>query len=67
MYIIIGLLAVIFGIIFIIRPETEYELFQWWKSDGEPSDFYLKLTKIGAYASVVIGAALIIVQLFFIK
>ncbi len=66
MYAIIGLLAIAFGIVFIIRPETSYELEEWWKSDGgEPSDFYLKITRIGGIAAVIIGVAAIIYQIFF--
>lgn len=66
MYLVLGVLAIAYGIILIIRPETEYELFEWWKSDGgEPSDFYLKVTKISAYVGILLGIALIIYQLFF--
>lgn len=68
MYIIIGLLAIVFGIIFVIRPETSYELEEWWKSNGgEPSETYLKITRIGGAASVIIGIAAIIFQIFFMN
>ena len=59
MYIVLGIIVAIVGLVMLIKPRAVYELTEGWKSNtpGEPSDFFLLSTRIGGGFFVVAGMA----------
>lgn len=59
MYIVLGIIVAIVGLVMLIKPQAVYTLTESWKSNttGEPSDFYLLSTRIGGGFFVVVGIA----------
>lgn len=65
MYILIGIIFTIVGIVMLISPETIFQITESWKIDGdnEPSDLYCAGAKVAGFAVLIIGVASIIVSL----
>lgn len=57
-----GMLILFLGIVIFWKPGLLWELTEKWKSyrADEPSDFYLKVTKIGGILFVLCGAIMMI-------
>lgn len=52
----IGLIALVIGVVNIASPETAWYLSDGWKyKDAEPSDEALLLTRVGGGAAILIG------------
>lgn len=52
----IGLIALIIGVVNIASPETAWYLSDGWKyKDAEPSDEALLLTRVGGGSAILIG------------
>lgn len=52
----IGLIALIIGVVNIASPETAWYLSDGWKyKDAEPTDEALLLTRVGGGAAILIG------------
>lgn len=66
MYILLGIILVIIGLVMLIKPEIVFEITESWKhsSDTEPSDFYKLETRIGGAVLLIVGAAGSIILLF---
>ena len=65
MYILIGVIFIIIGIVMLISPKTIFQITETWKSisDNEPSALYSASTRVGGAALLIIGIAAIIVSL----
>ena len=55
----LGIVLVLIGLVMLFRPSFWWELTESWKNGtaSEPSDFYLKVTRIGGAVFLVVGAA----------
>lgn len=65
MYILIGIIFIIVGLVMLIKPQIVFHIVESWKysSDTDPSDSYIVNTRIGGVAFLIIGVANIIVFL----
>ena len=65
MYILIGIIFIIVGIIMLISPKTIFQIIESWKgiSGNEPSALYSASTRVGGVAFLISGIASIIVSL----
>ena len=65
MYILIGIIFIIIGIVMLISPKTIFQITESWKSisDIEPSALYNVSTRVGGVAFLIVGIASIIVSL----
>lgn len=65
MYILIGIIFIIIGIVMLISPKTIFQITESWKniSDNEPSALYNVSTRVGEVAFLIVGIASIIVSL----
>ncbi len=65
MYILIGFIFNIVGIVMLISPKTIFQIIESWKgsSNNEPSALYSASTRVGGLAFLIIGIASIIVSL----
>ena len=66
MYIALGIVVAIIGLVMLLKPQAVYTLTESWKSNtpGEPSDFYLLSTRIGGgffLAAGTVGAIVLAV------
>lgn len=66
MLILASILIVTLGIILLFAPDAWWEITESWKSysASEPSDMYLKLTRISGIISLLAGISGILVALF---
>lgn len=57
MYILLGILLTIVGIVMIVNPQFVYEITQSWKNSGnsEPSEMYICLTRLGGGVLIIVG------------
>ena len=56
MYVILGIIVAVVGIIMLVNPRGVYEVTQSWKTNGgEPSDAYLLHTRIGGAVFLLVG------------
>lgn len=64
MYIFIGIILAIIGLVMIIFPRTFYQFTQSWKNDtsSEPSHIYVIGTKFGGIMVTIVGVLSIIAQ-----
>ena len=67
MYYILSILLIVMGALLITAPQLWYELTESWKSQApsEPSGWFLFSTRFGGAVSFLVGAAYLIVNLFF--
>ena len=65
MYILIGIIFIIIGIVMLMSPKTIFQITESWKSisDDEPSALYNVSTRVGGVAFLIVGIASIIVSL----
>ena len=58
LYILGGFLLAALGVLFFCKPDLIWELKESWKSysAGDPSELYLKMTKIAGIFMTVVGA-----------
>ncbi len=64
MYIFLGIIFVIIGLIMLISPKTFYQITENWKDNNksnEPSKSYIISTKFGGCAFLIVGLASIII------
>lgn len=63
MYIFLGIVMAILGLVMLIKPQLVYMFTESWKSNtpGEPSDLYLLNTRIGGGFLTVVGVIGVIV------
>ena len=49
MYLIIGIIFLVFGIVLLLKPRLFYDITESWKSNvtGDPSDLYIFSTRFG--------------------
>ena len=61
----VGILFLIFGVLIFLKPDWVWKLTEQWKSycADEPSDFYIKTTKMGGIIYILLGIAMMIVPL----
>lgn len=59
MYILLGIILALVGVVMILSPRTFYMLTESWKngSETEPSDAYILHTRIGGVVFLLIGIA----------
>ena len=56
MYVILGIIVAVVGIIMLVNPRGVYEVTQSWKTNGgEPSDAYLLHTRISGAVFLLVG------------
>lgn len=57
MYVLLGIILILFGIAMILFPDHIYDLKEGWKSDspGEPSDLYRFHTRFGGVMCILAG------------
>lgn len=60
--IVVGILIVVTGIFVFLKPNLIWKLTEQWKSYGadEPSDFYIKSTKLGGIAVIIWGIVMML-------
>lgn len=58
----VGILIVVTGIFVFLKPNLIWKLTEQWKSYGadEPSDFYIKSTKLGGIAVIIWGIVMML-------
>ena len=56
MYILIGIIFIIIGIVMLISPKTIFQITESWKSisDDEPSALYNVSTRVGGIAFLIV-------------
>ena len=61
-----GIFFVILGIFLFFKPEMAWEIAESWKSysRGDPSDLYLKLTKINGVIFFLVGIMALVAMFF---
>lgn len=65
MYVILGIIVAIVGIVMLVNPHGFYEVTQSWKSNGgEPSDAYLLHTRIGGVIFLLVGVVCTAILVF---
>lgn len=66
MYIVMGLLLIVVGIVMIVSPQLVYELTQSWKNNGnaEPSSMYIWNTRLGGVIFTIVGTVCTVILLF---
>ena len=63
MNILVGLVAIVIGLINVISPETGWYLSHGWRfKDAEPSDASLTLGRIGGVVAIIFGVICFFVQ-----
>ena len=67
MYILIGIVFIIIGLLMIFFPSIFYTLTQSWKSsvESEPSTLYITGTRLGGICFSIVGILAIIAQWLF--
>lgn len=67
MYLFLGILLILCGLVMVIYPEFVYELTESWKSDaiGTPSEWYIYSTRFGGVMFILAGAAGIVIQFLY--
>ena len=67
MYIILGILLCIVGVVMIANPRLFYDIVESWKNSGnaEPSDLYIFNTRLGGVVFFLVGIAGTVILLFF--
>ena len=67
MYIILGILVAIIGIVMLVNPKLFYDMTQSWKSDGatEPSKIFILETRLGGTLFLLVGIGGTVILLFF--
>lgn len=65
--ILLAIILLIVGLVMTIKPDIWWQLTESWKSysAGDPSDFYIKVIRIGGIVFLVM-ALMVFVLLFFI-
>ncbi len=63
MYIFLGIILVIVGVVMLISPKTFYQITENWKNNSEiePSKLYIISTRFGGCAFLIVGLAGIII------
>ena len=61
-----GIFFILLGALLFFKPDAVYELIESWKSysRGDPSDLYLKLTKIEGVVFFLVGIAALVAMFF---
>ncbi len=64
MFLFIGVIFALIGVLMTVRPNIVYQITESWKSStpGEPSKLFLFSTRFGGVLFIVVGIASIIVQ-----
>ena len=68
MYLLLGIIIVVIGLVMLINPDLVYEITQGWKNSSVntyPSELYVKSTKIGGCFFVVAGIIGVIGQFIY--
>ena len=57
MYVLLGIVLILWGLVMLCAPNFVYELTQSWKnySSGEPSDLYRFSTRFGGVMFILVG------------
>lgn len=63
MYLILGILLIVLGLVMVVFPEFIYELTESWKSDviGPPSRWYIIGTRFGGVMCTLAGLGGVII------
>lgn len=64
MYLIIGILFLILGVVLFLKPRLFYDITESWKNNatGDPSDLYIISTRFGGVVVAIVGVASIFVH-----
>lgn len=67
MYILLGIITIIIGVMMIAKPRMIYEFTERWKnsSHSEPSESYVRYTKFNGIWIVIVGVVLTLGPIFF--
>ncbi len=65
MYILIGILFIVLGLVMLVSPKTVFEIVESWKGSNynEPSALYCASIRVGGGFYLIIGIACIIISL----
>ena len=66
MYVVLAILLAGVGLLMLLAPRLFLALTEGWKSNGEPSDAYLRSTRFGGAVFLLVGAGGALVLLFFV-
>lgn len=66
MYILLGILLAVVGVVMMAAPRFVYEITQSWKNDGgaEPSDMYIWHTRLGGIVFFIGGIVGTVILIF---
>lgn len=66
MFVVIGIVVIIIGLVSVISPKSVFIISESWKFEEktEPSDTYIYNVKFGGYITIVVGVIFIIMQFF---
>ena len=67
MYIVLGIVLAIVGIIMLVNPKLFYDITEGWKnnSSAEPSELFIFSTRFGGVMFLVVGIGVTVALLFF--
>ena len=65
MYLLLGIIFIVIGLVMLINPDLFYEITEGWKNrsvNTYPSELYVKSTRIGGGFFVIVGIAAVVMQ-----
>ena len=67
LYIILGILVAVIGVVMLVNPKLIYDITESWKSDGatEPSKRFILETRLGGVLFLLVGIGGTVILLFF--
>lgn len=68
MYLILGIILAIIGIIMLANPKLFYDITQGWKNNSstEPSELFIFSTRFGGIMFLLVGISVTVIFLFFV-
>ena len=66
LYIFLGIIIAVIGVIMLVNPKLFYDITQSWKHNGstEPSDLFILETKVGGILCLLVGLGVVVIFLF---
>ncbi len=65
MYLLLGIIIIVIGLVMLINPDLIYDITEGWKNSSVnvyPSDMYRVSTRIGGGFIVIVGIAAVVMQ-----
>lgn len=65
MYLLLGIIFVVVGLVMLINPDLFYDITEGWKNSSVntyPSELFVKSTRFGGGIIVIVGIAAVVMQ-----